>query len=87
MARNLGGRTDAWELAGVLRAADVLVSGNTGPAHLAAAVGTPVVSLFSPVVRPTAGGRTEYPACCSAISRRPARTAEPGTARSWGTRV
>jgi len=24
--------------------------GNTGPAHLAAAVGTPVVSLFSPVV-------------------------------------
>jgi ADP-heptose:LPS heptosyltransferase len=26
------------------------VVGNTGPAHLAAAVGTPVVSLFSPVV-------------------------------------
>jgi ADP-heptose:LPS heptosyltransferase len=24
--------------------------GNTGPAHLAAAVGTPIVSLFSPVV-------------------------------------
>ena len=24
--------------------------GNTGPAHLAAAVGTPVVSLFAPVV-------------------------------------
>jgi ADP-heptose:LPS heptosyltransferase len=34
----------------VLRAADVVVSGNTGPAHLAAAVGTPVVSLFAPVV-------------------------------------
>ncbi|MEV4582838.1 glycosyltransferase family 9 protein [Nonomuraea jabiensis] len=27
-----------------------LVAGNTGPAHLAAAVGTPVVSLFAPVV-------------------------------------
>jgi len=26
------------------------VVGNTGPAHLAAAVGTPVVSLFAPVV-------------------------------------
>jgi ADP-heptose:LPS heptosyltransferase len=26
------------------------VAGNTGPAHLAAAVGTPVVSLFAPVV-------------------------------------
>jgi hypothetical protein len=28
----------------------VAVTGNTGPAHLAAAVGTPVVSLFAPVV-------------------------------------
>ncbi len=27
-----------------------MVAGNTGPAHLAAAVGTPVVSLFAPVV-------------------------------------
>ena len=30
--------------------ADCVVVGNTGPAHLAAAVGTPVVSLFAPVV-------------------------------------
>ncbi|MEU1132430.1 glycosyltransferase family 9 protein, partial [Streptomyces sp. NPDC005900] len=37
-------------LAGVLRAADVVVAGNTGPAHLAAATGTPVVSPFAPVV-------------------------------------
>jgi ADP-heptose:LPS heptosyltransferase len=28
----------------------VVVVGNTGPAHLAAAVGTPVVSLFAPTV-------------------------------------
>jgi ADP-heptose:LPS heptosyltransferase len=27
-----------------------VVVGNTGPAHLAAAVGTPVVSLFAPTV-------------------------------------
>ncbi|WP_030755981.1 glycosyltransferase family 9 protein [Streptomyces sp. NRRL F-5135] len=47
---DLGGRTDPRRLAGVLRGAEVLVSGNTGPAHLAAAVGTPVVSLFAPVV-------------------------------------
>ena len=32
------------------RARDVVVVGNTGPAHLAAAVGTPVVSLFAPTV-------------------------------------
>ena len=37
-------------LAGVLAGADCVVAGNTGPAHLAAAVGTPVVSLFAPVV-------------------------------------
>jgi ADP-heptose:LPS heptosyltransferase len=38
------------ELAAVLGAVDVVVAGNTGPAHLAAAVGTPVVSLFPPTV-------------------------------------
>ncbi len=47
---DLGGATSFAELAGVLRDAAVVVVGNTGPAHLAAAVGTPVVSLFSPVV-------------------------------------
>ncbi|MGW3071302.1 glycosyltransferase family 9 protein [Kitasatospora sp. NPDC001132] len=49
-ALDLGGRTDFGELAGVLRGADAVVVGNTGPAHLAAAVGTPVVCLFAPVV-------------------------------------
>ncbi|MEV5235005.1 glycosyltransferase family 9 protein [Streptomyces pseudogriseolus] len=49
-AVDLGGRTDAAQLAGVLAGADCVVAGNTGPAHLAAAVGTPVVSLFAPVV-------------------------------------
>jgi ADP-heptose:LPS heptosyltransferase len=47
---DLGGRTSYRELAGVLAGAAAMVVGNTGPAHLAAAVGTPVVSLFSPVV-------------------------------------
>lgn len=47
---DLGGRTSFRELAGILAGADAVVVGNTGPAHLAAAVGTPVVSLFAPVV-------------------------------------
>ncbi len=47
---DLGGRTDFAELAAVLKAASVVVAPNTGPAHLAAAVRTPVVSLFAPVV-------------------------------------
>jgi ADP-heptose:LPS heptosyltransferase len=47
---DLGGRVDLAGLARVLAGAEVVVVGNTGPAHLAAAVGVPVVSLFSPVV-------------------------------------
>src|SRR3954447_16098104 len=49
-AVDLGGRTDLATLAAVLEAAEAVVVGNTGPAHLAAAVGTPVVSLFAPAV-------------------------------------
>jgi ADP-heptose:LPS heptosyltransferase len=47
---DLGGWTDLAGLAATLAGADVVVVGNTGPAHLAAAVGTPVVSLFAPTV-------------------------------------
>jgi ADP-heptose:LPS heptosyltransferase len=47
---DLGGRTDLAALADVIAGADAIVVGNTGPAHLAAAVGTPVVSLFAPTV-------------------------------------
>ncbi len=47
---DLGGRTTFAELAGVIAGADAIVVGNTGPAHLAAAVATPVVSLFAPTV-------------------------------------
>ncbi|MBF0689765.1 MAG: glycosyltransferase family 9 protein [Cellulomonas sp.] len=49
-AVDVAGRTSLAGLAAVLAGADVVVVGNTGPAHLAAAVGTPVVSLFAPVV-------------------------------------
>ena len=50
LVTDLGGRIGMAQLADVLAAAEVVVVGNTGPAHLAAAVGTPVVSLFAPVV-------------------------------------
>ncbi|KUI48455.1 glycosyl transferase [Mycobacterium sp. GA-1199] len=49
-AIDLGGRTTLETLAAVYAAARVVIAPNTGPAHLAAAVGTPVVSLFAPVV-------------------------------------
>ena len=49
-ALDLGGRTDYPGLAEVIAGASAIVVGNTGPAHLAAAVGTPVISLFAPTV-------------------------------------
>ncbi|HEY0387266.1 MAG TPA: glycosyltransferase family 9 protein [Gaiellales bacterium] len=49
-ASSLAGTTSLAELAEVIAAAEAIVVGNTGPAHLAAAVGTPVVSLFAPTV-------------------------------------
>lgn len=49
-AADLGGRTALDQLAAVLARADAVVAPNTGAAHLAAAAGTPVVSLFAPVV-------------------------------------
>ncbi|MFU8872678.1 HAD-IIIA family hydrolase [Micromonospora sp. SL4-19] len=47
---DLGGASDLAGLARIIAGARCLVVGNTGPAHLAAAVGTPVVSLFAPTV-------------------------------------
>ena len=44
----LAGRTSLEELAALLSHASLLISNNTGPVHLAAAVGTPVIALFGP---------------------------------------
>jgi len=47
---DLGGRLTLRQLGTVLAGADAVVCGNTGPMHLAAAVGTPVVAVFAPTV-------------------------------------
>jgi ADP-heptose:LPS heptosyltransferase len=45
---DLAGQLDLIELAAVLEDLDLLVTGDTGPMHLAAAMGTPTVALFGP---------------------------------------
>jgi len=42
------GQTTLSQLGALLELCDVVVSGDTGPMHIAAAVGTPVVALFGP---------------------------------------
>jgi lipopolysaccharide heptosyltransferase II len=44
---SLAGRLDLAELAALLEATPLLLAGNTGPVHLAAAVGTPVVDVYA----------------------------------------
>ncbi len=52
--QNLSGTLDLVQLGGVLQALDLVITNDTGPMHMAAAVGTPVVALFGP----TDPGRT-----------------------------
>jgi heptosyltransferase-2 len=44
----LTGKTDLAQTAALLKASDLLVTNDTGPAHIAAAVGCPVVVIFGP---------------------------------------
>jgi heptosyltransferase-3 len=46
---SVAGDTDLGALLGIIAGARLFVSGNTGPMHLAAALGTPTLSLFSPL--------------------------------------
>lgn len=47
-AASLAGRTSLKELAALYERVNVLITTDTGPMHLAAAAGTPVVALFGP---------------------------------------
>jgi lipopolysaccharide heptosyltransferase I len=46
--RNLAGQTDLLELASLYRQCAVVITNDSGPMHLAAAVGTPVIAIFGP---------------------------------------
>lgn len=44
--KNLTGKTTLIELASILKKSKLLISGDSGPVHMACAVGAPVVALF-----------------------------------------
>ena len=48
MIYDLSGKTSLLELAAVLKRAELVISGDTGPVHVAAAVGTNTVAIFGP---------------------------------------
>ncbi len=79
---DVAGEVDLLALASLLERLDVMITGDTGPMHLAAAVGTPVVAIFGPSdpVRYAPRGATDrviridLPCSpCNRIRRPPAR--------------
>lgn len=46
---SVAGKTDLGTLIGILAGARLFISGNTGPMHIAAALGTPTLAFFSPL--------------------------------------
>ncbi|BCJ67783.1 hypothetical protein Prubr_48040 [Polymorphospora rubra] len=78
---DLGGRTALPDLVRIIAGAGALVVGNTGPAHIAAAVGTPVVSLFAPTVSFGQWGPYRVPWVRLGDATAPAGTPGPPPAR------
>src|SRR5207244_7439777 len=45
---NLAGKTSLTQLAALLQRAELLISGDSGPMHIAGAVGTPLIAIHGP---------------------------------------
>jgi lipopolysaccharide heptosyltransferase II len=72
----LTGRTSVAEVVGLISMADLLVTNDTGPAHVGAAVGTPTLVIFGPTnplttfpLSPTAEMIREPPDCAPCMLR------------------
>lgn len=85
---NLVGQTSLTQLAALLAEADVLIAPDTGPVHIATAVGTPVIGLYA-VANPAQTGPylsqsltvNAYPQAVERFLRKSAQEV------AWGTRV
>lgn len=85
-AINLAGRTSVRTLAAVLAGAEGLLAPDTGPVHLAAAVGTPVVGLYA-VARSALTGPWPDQRYCVDRYAEAARQFLGATAPGWHQRV
>lgn len=85
-ALNLAGRTNVRQLAAVLADATGLLAPDTGPVHLAAAVGTPVVGLYA-VARSALTGPWPRAEFCVDRYAEAARTLLGQENPGWHTRV
>lgn len=57
---SIAGQTALMELAAICKQADCMISGDTGPMHVATVVGTPVIALFGPTPQThTPGGKRD----------------------------
>ncbi len=65
---NLSGKTKINQLAAVFDRADLVISGNCGPMHLAASTGTPVIAIHGPTNSDQWGPWSEKSTCLEAIS-------------------
>lgn len=85
---NLIGRTDIKQLLAVLQRADVVIAPDSGPAHLAAAVGTPVIGLYA-CTNPDRARPYRYPELV--VNKYPeavaAKFGQHADEVPWGTRV
>ncbi len=60
-ALNLAGKSNVAQLAGICQAVDIFVSGDSGPMHLAAALNTPTLGIFTCTDPVRSGPRRDLP--------------------------
>ena len=59
-AANLAGKTTLPQLAALMQRADLLITGDSGPMHIAAAVGTPLIAIHGPTDPALSGPVSPY---------------------------
>jgi lipopolysaccharide heptosyltransferase I len=76
-------RTTIADLVELARAASLMVSGDTGPIHLAAAVGTPIVGIYGPTSPARNGPWLTADRCLSRFEKCECHHQRRCTARAW----